>query len=80
MIKKFRDDRSSKIRIYTNELKKEIEPNLPRDLFAQERLPDAFTNEVTAWHEAGHAVVSLFSPHSHPIHRLTIIPRESDLG
>lgn len=46
----------------------------------KERLPDAFTNEVTAWHEAGHAVVSLFSPHSHPIHRLTIIPRESDLG
>ncbi|MGC8560490.1 MAG: ATP-dependent zinc metalloprotease FtsH [Phycisphaerae bacterium] len=32
---------------------------------------------LTAWHEAGHAVVQYFSPHADPIHKVTIIPRGS---
>ncbi|HTV48189.1 MAG TPA: ATP-dependent zinc metalloprotease FtsH [Phycisphaerae bacterium] len=30
---------------------------------------------LTAWHEAGHAVVQFFSPSADPIHKVTIIPR-----
>jgi cell division protease FtsH len=30
---------------------------------------------LTAWHEAGHAVVQYFTPHADPIHKVTIIPR-----
>ena len=31
--------------------------------------------ELTAYHEAGHAVVSFFLPHTDPIQKVTIIPR-----
>ncbi len=30
---------------------------------------------LTAWHEAGHAVVQYFTPAADPIHKVTIIPR-----
>lgn len=30
---------------------------------------------ITAYHEAGHAVLSHFLPHSDPVHKVTIIPR-----
>jgi cell division protease FtsH len=36
--------------------------------------------ELTAWHEAGHAVVALFTPASDPVHKATIIPRGRALG
>ncbi len=32
---------------------------------------------LTAWHEAGHAVIQYFSPMADPIHKVTIIPRGS---
>jgi len=35
---------------------------------------------VTAYHEAGHAMVSFFREHSDPIHKVTIIPRGMALG
>ncbi|WP_341790103.1 ATP-dependent zinc metalloprotease FtsH [Rickettsia endosymbiont of Polydrusus tereticollis] len=34
----------------------------------------------TAYHEAGHAIVGLYSSASHPIHKATIIPRGRALG
>lgn len=34
----------------------------------------------TAWHEAGHALVSMKLEHSHPLHKVTIIPRGHSLG
>ncbi|HEX8713422.1 MAG TPA: ATP-dependent zinc metalloprotease FtsH [Terracidiphilus sp.] len=36
--------------------------------------------KVTAYHEAGHAMVSFFREHSDPIHKVTIIPRGMALG
>ena len=36
--------------------------------------------KLTAYHEAGHAVVGFFSPASDPIHKATIIPRGRALG
>ncbi len=36
--------------------------------------------EMTAFHEAGHALVGLHSPASDPIHKATIIPRGRALG
>jgi len=35
---------------------------------------------MTAYHEGGHAVVSIYSPASDPIHKATIIPRGRALG
>ncbi len=36
--------------------------------------------EVTAYHEAGHALVAYLLPHTDPIHKVTIIPRGRALG
>jgi cell division protease FtsH len=34
----------------------------------------------TAWHEAGHALVNVMLKHTHPLHKVTIIPRGQSLG
>lgn len=34
----------------------------------------------TAWHEAGHALVNVLLTHTHPLHKVTIIPRGQSLG
>ncbi len=34
----------------------------------------------TAWHEAGHALVNVVLEHTHPLHKVTIIPRGRALG
>ncbi|XP_059062658.1 ATP-dependent zinc metalloprotease YME1L [Achroia grisella] len=44
------------------------------------RLPDAETNAITACHEGGHAIVAHYTKDSHPLHKVTIIPRGSSLG
>jgi len=36
--------------------------------------------KVTAFHEAGHALVAMKLPHSDPVHKVTIIPRGMALG
>ncbi|MDB9772313.1 ATP-dependent zinc metalloprotease FtsH, partial [Alphaproteobacteria bacterium] len=36
--------------------------------------------KLTAYHEAGHAVVAVYSPASDPIHKATIVPRGRALG
>ena len=36
--------------------------------------------ELTAWHEAGHAIVALRVPVADPVHKATIIPRGRALG
>ena len=36
--------------------------------------------KFTAWHEAGHALVNVILKHTHPLHKVTIIPRGLALG
>jgi cell division protease FtsH len=52
-------------------------------MIGTERLSRILTEEekkTTAYHEAGHAVVSLLVEHSDPLHKVTIIPRGRALG
>ncbi|MGH9606080.1 MAG: ATP-dependent zinc metalloprotease FtsH [Terracidiphilus sp.] len=52
-------------------------------LMGAERKSMLLTEEekrVTAYHEAGHALVSIMREHSDPIHKVTIIPRGMALG
>lgn len=44
------------------------------------RIPDEEANVITAYHEAGHALVALYTKDSHPLHKVTIIPRGPSLG
>lgn len=36
--------------------------------------------QITAWHEAGHALINVILEHTHPLHKVTIIPRGQSLG
>jgi cell division protease FtsH len=52
-------------------------------MMGSERRSMVLTEEdkrITAWHEAGHALVGLLAPHHDPIHKVTIIPRGQALG
>lgn len=44
------------------------------------RLPDEEANEITAYHEGGHAIVAYYTKESHPLHKVTIMPRGPSLG
>jgi cell division protease FtsH len=44
------------------------------------RLITASEKRIIAYHEAGHALVSHLLPHSHPVHKISIIPRGRALG
>uniref|UniRef100_A0A0K8SB95 AAA+ ATPase domain-containing protein n=1 Tax=Lygus hesperus TaxID=30085 RepID=A0A0K8SB95_LYGHE len=44
------------------------------------RIPDEETNEITAYHEGGHTIVAYYTKGSHPLHKVTIIPRGPSLG
>ncbi|KAF7638705.1 AAA domain-containing protein [Meloidogyne graminicola] len=41
---------------------------------------DEEANRNTAYHEAGHTIVAIFTKHSDPIHKVTITPRGDSLG
>ncbi|GAB5550021.1 MAG: ATP-dependent zinc metalloprotease FtsH [Sandaracinaceae bacterium] len=52
-------------------------------IMGAERRSAVITDEqkaVTAWHEAGHALVGYHSPQHDPLHKVTIIPRGRALG
>ena len=44
------------------------------------RIPDEEANTITAYHEGGHAIVAYYTKDSHPLHKVTIIPRGPSLG
>ncbi|XP_063852999.1 LOW QUALITY PROTEIN: ATP-dependent zinc metalloprotease YME1L-like [Scylla paramamosain] len=44
------------------------------------RIPDEEANLVTAYHEGGHTLVAYYTRDSHPLHKVTIIPRGPSLG
>ena len=67
-------------RVVTN---KEFEDAKDRVMMGAERRSMAMTEEekqLTAYHEAGHAIVGLNVPSHDPIHKATIIPRGRALG
>ncbi len=52
-------------------------------LLGAERRSMVMTDEdkrITAYHEAGHALVAMLTEHSDPVHKVTIIPRGMALG
>lgn len=44
------------------------------------RLQSDLDRKMTAYHEAGHAIVTHFSPHMDPVHRISIVSRGMALG
>jgi cell division protease FtsH len=61
----------------------ELEEARDKVRWGRERRSLAMTDEekkCTAWHEAGHALVNMLLDHTHPLHKVTIIPRGQSLG
>ena len=61
----------------------ELEEARDKVRWGRERRSLAMTDEnkkLTAWHEAGHALVNVCLKHTHPLHKVTIIPRGPALG
>lgn len=61
----------------------ELEEARDKVRWGRERRSMAMTDEdktFTAWHEAGHALVNVVLKHTHPLHKVTIIPRGQALG
>src|SRR5207253_106797 len=61
----------------------ELEEARDKVRWGRERRSMAMTDEdkkFTAWHEAGHALVNVLLTHTHPLHKVTIIPRGQALG
>jgi cell division protease FtsH len=61
----------------------ELEEARDKVRWGRERRSMAMTDEDkkwTAWHEAGHALVNVVLKHTHPLHKVTIIPRGQALG
>jgi len=46
----------------------------------KKRLQSEEDRKMTAYHEAGHALVSWFMPHMDPVHRISIVSRGMSLG
>jgi len=46
----------------------------------RKRLQSDEDKKMTAFHEAGHAVVNYYSPHTDPVHRISIVARGISLG
>ena len=61
----------------------ELEEARDKVRWGRERRSLAMTDEqkqITAWHEAGHALINVMLKHTHPLHKVTIIPRGPSLG
>jgi len=61
----------------------ELEEARDKVRWGRERRSLAMTDEdkkFTAWHEAGHALINVMLEHTHPLHKVTIIPRGQSLG
>jgi cell division protease FtsH len=61
----------------------ELEEARDKVRWGRERRSLAMSDEdkkFTAWHEAGHALVNVMLEHTHPLHKVTIIPRGQALG
>jgi cell division protease FtsH len=61
----------------------ELEEARDKVRWGRERRSLAMTEKekrATAWHEAGHALVNVLLEHTHPLHKVTIIPRGQSLG
>ena len=61
----------------------ELEEARDKVRWGRERRTLAMSEEdkkSTAWHEAGHALVNVVLEHTHPLHKVTIIPRGQSLG
>ena len=61
----------------------ELEEARDKVRWGRERRSMAMSDEekrATAWHEAGHALVNVILKHTHPLHKVTIIPRGRALG
>ncbi|MBL7661426.1 ATP-dependent zinc metalloprotease FtsH [bacterium] len=62
---------------------KDIEFAKDKILMGSERRSMAMTEKekrITAYHEAGHALVAKLCPHADPVHKVTIVPRGVALG
>lgn len=46
----------------------------------KKRLQTDLDRKMTAYHEAGHAIVNYYSPHLDPVHRISIVSRGMALG
>ena len=61
----------------------ELEEARDKVRWGRERRSLAMTDEdkkITAWHEAGHAIINVLLEKCHPLHKVTIIPRGQALG
>ena len=61
----------------------ELEEVITRTVVGPEKKSRVVTDEdkkVTAYHEAGHAIVALKMPHCDPVHEVSIIPRGAAAG
>ena len=61
----------------------ELEEARDKVRWGRERRSLAMSDEnkkITAWHEAGHALINVILEHTHPLHKVTIIPRGQSLG
>ena len=61
----------------------DFESSKDKVLMGAERKSMIITDEekrITAYHEAGHALVAALLPHTDPLHKVTIIPRGMALG
>ncbi len=47
---------------------------------SKKMLQNEYERRLTAWHEAGHAVIAHVSPHADPVHRVSIVSRGQALG
>ena len=62
---------------------KTLEEARDKVLWGRERKSAGYSQrdrEITAWHEAGHALLQLELPNTDPLHKVTIIPRGRALG